>query len=112
MNIELIDKQNLILTSDKTLFSKEAVIETSSKFTHNYYINIEYTKENYKIYIQLKNSNTEDLNIIAKEFYSELIDQQIRIDTEKKYSKIRDLIVKQAFSPVENLQEEVKEIKK
>ena len=110
MNIELLDKQNVILTVDKTLFSNEAILDTSSKFTRKFYINIETSQGDYKIYIQLKDNATEDLNITAKEFHNELIDQQLRIDTEKKYSKIRELIVKQAFSPVENLQEKVKEL--
>lgn len=111
MNIKSIDKENVIFTVAKTLFSNEAILDTSSKFTHKFYINIEPTQEDYKICIQLKDNTTEDLNIIAKEFHNELIDQQLRIDTEKKYSKIRELIVKQAFSPVENLEEEVKKIK-
>lgn len=109
MNIKSIDKENVTFTVAKTLFSNEAILDTSSKFTHKFYINIEPTQEDYKIYIQLKD-NTADLNITAKEFHNELIDQQLRIDTEKKYFKIRELIVKQAFSPVENLEEEVKKL--
>ena len=39
-------------------------------------------------------------NIVPKQFCNELIDQQIRYDTEQKFGKIRDMIVEEAFKPI------------
>jgi His-Xaa-Ser system protein HxsD len=38
--------------------------------------------------------------LLEKEFNNELIDQQVRYDTELKFGEIRNLIVKQAFAPI------------
>lgn len=43
-------------------------------------------------------------------FLNELTDQQLRLDLEKKYGPIRELIVRQAFSPLENLEKEVEKL--
>ena len=43
-------------------------------------------------------------------FMNELIDQQLRLDLEKRYGAIRRLIVQQAFAPLDNLKAEVKKI--
>jgi His-Xaa-Ser system protein HxsD len=43
-------------------------------------------------------------------FMNELIDQQLRLDLEKRYGAIRRLIVQQAFAPLDNLKAEVKRI--
>ena len=37
---------------------------------------------------------------LPKEFCNDLIDQQLRFDTNKQYGQIRDLIVEEAFKPV------------
>ncbi|SEH99398.1 hypothetical protein [Akkermansia glycaniphila] len=39
-----------------------------------------------------------------------LIDSQIRLDLNKQFGVIRDIIVKQAFAPIANLDEELKKI--
>ena len=41
---------------------------------------------------------------------NELIDQQLRLDLEKRYGAIRRLIVQQAFAPLDDLKAEVKKI--
>jgi His-Xaa-Ser system protein HxsD len=47
---------------------------------------------------------------IENRFLNELIDQQLRLDLEKRYGAIRRLIVQQAFAPLDNLKAEVKKI--
>ena len=47
---------------------------------------------------------------IENKFMNELIDQQVRLDLEKRYGPIRRLIVQQAFAPLDNLKAEVKKI--
>jgi len=47
------------------------------------------------------------LAALADEFCNELIDQQVRRDLEKRFGKLRELIVEHAFSPIKNLEERV-----
>lgn len=47
---------------------------------------------------------------IENKFMNELIDQQLRLDLEKRYGAIRRLIVQQAFAPLDDLKAEVKRI--
>ena len=37
---------------------------------------------------------------VVKQFCNDLIDQQVRYNTEKQFGHIRDLIVEEAFKPV------------
>ena len=51
-----------------------------------------------------------DLKEVEHRFLNELIDQQLRLDLERRYGALRRLIVRQAFAPLENLESEVKRI--
>src|SRR4030042_2281321 len=51
-----------------------------------------------------------DLKEVEHRFLNELIDQQLRLDLERRYGALRRLIVRQAFAPLENLEIEVKRI--
>ena len=51
-----------------------------------------------------------DLEEVRQRFINELTDQQLRLDLDKKMLPLRELIVKQAFSPLKNLQTEVEKL--
>ncbi len=51
-----------------------------------------------------------DLEKVKQCFQNELTEQQLRLDLDKKYGPIRELIVRQAFSPLENLEKEVEKL--
>ena len=48
-----------------------------------------------------------DLREVENRFLTELIDQQLRLELERRYGPLRELIVRHAFSPLENLEAEV-----
>ncbi len=48
-----------------------------------------------------------DLQEVESRFMNELIDQQLRLELERRYGSLRQLIVRHAFSPLENLEAEV-----
>ena len=48
-----------------------------------------------------------NLKKTAEQFCNEAIDQQLRLDIEKKYGNVRELIVRHAFSPIKNIDEEI-----
>ncbi len=55
------------------------------------------------VYLQSKlgvTTGEAELREAASEFCNEALDQQVRLDLERRYGSIREMIVKQAFSPV------------
>lgn len=49
-----------------------------------------------------------DLQNIIDEFCNCVLDRQVRLDLEKKYGNIRDLIVEHAFKPISDLKNTLK----
>jgi len=49
-----------------------------------------------------------DLDDLEHRFASEIVDQQFRLDLERRFGGLRRLIVQHAFAPLEHLREEVK----
>lgn len=102
--IEKIKDNEFLIKVPKRLYCKEAVFSAAHKLTDRFYIVIDHIDENYVgVYIQVKpefNSTEEDIKISFLQFSNDLIDQQLRIDLEKNYGKIREFIVEQAFSPL------------
>ena len=85
----------------KEFFEREAVLATASRFTDRYYVGIQPTDEYHiEISIQSKKSDDADENII-KVFCNELIEQQVRHDLQNKFGRLREMIVEQAFYPLE-----------
>ena len=55
------------------------------------------------------NSNS-NINELVSEFFYCLAEQQVRSNLQKENSKIRELIVEQAFSPIANLEDRTSEL--
>jgi His-Xaa-Ser system protein HxsD len=86
---------------DRNLFEREAILATASRFTNQYYIGVDFFNEySIKVSIQPKDNIATESNI-AKIFYNELIEQQVKCDLQKKFGKLREMIVEQAFYPLE-----------
>jgi His-Xaa-Ser system protein HxsD len=105
-----INNDALILFIEKEFFEKSAIHAASYKFTDKCIIQIEPEGEK-KIAITMALKKPVDeifLEELANEFMNEALDQQIRLDLEKRYGNIRELIVRHAFKPLENLKEALK----
>jgi His-Xaa-Ser system protein HxsD len=62
-----------------------------------------------KVVFQPQNNMTHsELKGVALRFCNEVLDQQIRYDLERKYAKIRDLIVEHAFFPLKSLKDNMR----
>ena len=83
---------------DKKLFSSDAILQTSYKFTDAYYFEIKTQGSFYRIVLKSKNPNTNMKNIKG-DFLNELLDQQLRVNLYNKTYQIREMIVKKAFFP-------------
>jgi His-Xaa-Ser system protein HxsD len=106
----IIDKQDLVeLSIPKYLYEKEAVFAAAYRLTGKLSISIEPESATHiRVSMQrLPKYRKIDLAEAVQQFKNHLLDEQLRFDLEKRFGAIRELIVKQAFSPIENLSEEV-----
>jgi His-Xaa-Ser system protein HxsD len=99
----------LKLQINKKIYDKEAILATAYSLSGDCQINFpKETEENIEISLEPKNEN--DITNFENKFLNELIDHQLRITLENRFGKIRELIVKHAFAPLDNLKAEVKNI--
>lgn len=100
----------LLLTLSKEYFLREAVFAAAHKYSNICKVEI-FPVGEYEVgvWLSLKEGvREEELHSIAEEFSNELIDQQIRLDLDKRNGRIRELIVKHAFAPLDNIEAEVR----
>lgn len=92
----------LLLQVNKKIYEVEAVMQAAYRFNDRCYIHIDpITKDVMGVYFKAKETTKINLEDIAYNFCNELIDQQLNLMAEKKYGKIRDEIIKKAFSKIE-----------
>lgn len=94
-----VSENKLRLVIDSNIFEKEALINSTYKFTDKCYISIALNGENFEVLFQSKNQD-EILEQISLEFSNEIIDQQIRLQTGREFKEIREQLVKKAFSSI------------
>ena len=92
--------KNLEVKVDLGIYSQEVISLAIYKFTDKCFISQNKTENEIQIAFIAKSEETVDTELLAKEFENELIDQQIRLDTERRFGHIRNLIVEKAFSPI------------
>ena len=96
------DGNKVEINIDSSLFSKEAITATLYKFSHVFYINesLNVSTGN-DITVILESKDCDDISeTTIKNFWNELVDQQLRQDVNKRCGHIRDLIVEEAFKPI------------
>lgn len=101
-------RMSLLLS--KKLYEKEAIFSAAYKFTNKCFIYIEPAgDDSVCVYFKAKGAETnEKISTVAYAFCNEVLDQQVRMDIEKRYGNIRDLIVEHAFSPIKNIKDRIK----
>ena len=93
------DGEKVILS--KEFFEREPVFATAAKFTERYYVGIQpHGDASFEISIRSKDDDG-DASSAIKMFCNELIEQQVRHDLQNRFGKLREIIVAQAFSPLE-----------
>lgn len=88
---------------DLNSYTTEAITATSYKYTDRFYVHQQTAFDNDKIVnviLEAKNNNILVTADIVKQFCNDLIDQQVRVITNEKFGHIRDLIVEEAFKPI------------
>lgn len=93
------EKDKFQVVVDIALYAKESVVAACYKFTDHFYVHQQISGETIVVIFESKDGNTvteEDV----KQFCNELIDQQVRYNTNLQFGYIRNLIVEEAFKPV------------
>lgn len=97
--ITFIDENKAAVSLVKSLYSAEAIHASAYKFSGDYFVHLSEHEDYYEILFERKNGAAID-DIMIKEICNDFVDQQIRIETERQFGYIRDLIVEEAFKPV------------
>lgn len=94
-----IDNDKFQVVVDMSLYAKESLVAACYKFTDRFYIHQQSMGNNVEVVFESKEGNAVT-DTIVKQFCNELIDQQVRYNTNQQFGHIRDLIVEEAFKPV------------
>ena len=94
-----IDHNKFQVVVDMSLYAKESLVAACYKFTDRFYVHQYSTGDKVEVVFESKDSNAVT-DVIVKQFCNELIDQQVRYNTNLQFGHIRDLIVEEAFKPV------------
>lgn len=100
------DNNCFSLTLAEEFYSPEAITAAAQKFTGKCAIAIQSMHNSgcRVLFACSGHSDKDELKKIALEFSNELIEQQLRVKLEARFGNMRDLIVRQAFLPISNLQ--------
>jgi His-Xaa-Ser system protein HxsD len=98
--IKEVGNGKLQIQYKKDIYAKDAILASIYKFKDKCNIYLDSDESNFVIYFFDKQLSREALEEIAIRFNDDIVDQQIRINTESKYKHIRDLIVEKAFKPI------------
>lgn len=94
-----LENERFQVVVDMSLYTKESVTSACYKFTDKFYVHQQMDGSNVVMVFESKDGNV-ITETIVKQFCNELIDQQVRFNTNQQFGHIRDLIVEEAFKPV------------
>jgi His-Xaa-Ser system protein HxsD len=94
-----IENDKFQIVVDMSLYAKESLVAACYKFTDRFYVHQLSMDNNVKVIFESKDGNAVTETIV-KQLCNELIDQQVRYNTNQQFGHIRDLIVEEAFKPV------------
>ena len=89
------------VTIDLNLYSEKAITAAIYRYTDNFFVyqsTIPSDNKQVRVIFESKSGGFDEKTV--KQFCNDLIDQQLHEITVEKYGHIRDLIVEEAFKPV------------
>lgn len=98
--------QSITYKVDLRQYSQEALNAVLYTYSGQFFIeqklNAEGTEAEVKLLLKdlASSLNAQEQRQLRGEFYQNLIDQQVRLDLEQRFGHIRDLLVAEAFKPV------------
>lgn len=83
----------------KEYYEKEAVFAAASLFKEHYYIKIDSFNDYVGIYFSAKDEiNNPQTSLLS--FCNEAIDQQTKLDLDRQFGQLREIIYRYAFEPI------------
>ena len=102
-NMEEVANRGIKLDISTEYYSRDAILEAMYRFTDRCYIDLSPKGEKaVEVHFIAKQSGT-NLDTITKDFLNELIDQQLRYQIRCETRPIRERIIREAFTPLENI---------
>jgi His-Xaa-Ser system protein HxsD len=92
--------ENYTAKVDLSIYKQEVITATVYKFTDKCFVSQNKVDNIIQVTFTAKPKQSVNFELVGEEFENELIDQQVRYDTEQKFGHIRNLIVEKAFSPI------------
>jgi His-Xaa-Ser system protein HxsD len=101
--ISIIDDNHANIIIDSSLYDTEAISAACYAFTNNYHILVTRKDDTFvNVIFELKNKVSQrNIPEDIKDFVNAVIDHQVRLQLDKANGKIRELIVKHAFLPLD-----------
>jgi His-Xaa-Ser system protein HxsD len=93
----------IIVKLSMEFYERQAVFAAAHKLTDKFIVMIEPDDHTIGVYIEPKKNINLDNMVIDEEvaqFCNDLLDEQLRLDLDKQYGLLREMIVKQAFAPI------------
>lgn len=97
--VNKIDNDKFQVVVDMSLYANESLVAACYKFTDRFYVHQQSIGNKVEVVFESKEGNAVTETFV-KQFCNELIDQQVRYNTNQQFGHIRDLIVEEAFKPV------------
>lgn len=106
--IKEIDSNIFLLRLSKEFYEKDAVMRAAYKFTHKCIVLIEPMEEGFVgVFFKPKTGQSiKDIPELLEDYCNEVLDQQVRLDLERKFGNLRDIIYTHAFLPILTKEEE------
>lgn len=97
-----IEHNKVQVLIDLSLYQKEVILSTIYRVSDFFYVHQQLDPQNSKVVIVTFESKDGKIvsSDIAKQFCNNLVDEQVRYNTNLQFGHIRDMIVEEAFKPV------------
>lgn len=98
--------QSVSYQVDLRQYSQEALNAVLYTYSGKFYVEQKLNDDGTQVEVTLllkdlaTSLSASEQHILSGEFYQNLIDQQVRLDLEQRFGHIRDLLVAEAFKPV------------
>lgn len=103
MNANESPELSITIKVDMNVYKQDVITAAAHKFTGKYFVSQNKMDNIIHVTFTAKPDQTVNYGFTEKEFGNELIDQQVRYDTEQRFAHIRNLIVEKAFSPINHV---------
>jgi len=101
----MISDDRIIIKLSTRIYEKTALFSAAYLLTGRCVVHINPSDENdvEVTFMPMAGHSVDELRMFVDEFSKDIIDQQLRLDLERQYGKLRELIVEHAFAPIADL---------